>query len=83
MYGAVRLSAIVGVTPFFAKGVHGIYHFNTESEQYKTQKKQTMTMQSCSEYKDGKNIETTPVNKYVMNSGLKDIVKVSKHTILI
>ena len=77
MYSPLRLSAIVA-TPIFAKGSYDYYNFNSEAELYKSNKKQPMTVMSSSCYKNGRNIETSDLNKYVLNGGLKDVVKVSQ-----
>ena len=77
MYSPLRLSAIVA-TPIFAKGSYDYYNFNTEAELYKSKKKQPMTVMSSSCFKNGRNIETTDLNKYVLNGGLRDVVKVSQ-----
>ena len=46
MYGAVRISAIAGSSTMFAKGAHGMWHFNTTSDKYQKDKESMVIMTS-------------------------------------
>ena len=77
MYGAVRISAIAGSSTIFAKGAHGMYHFNTTSDKYQKDS-ESMIIHTSETFKDGRIKETSSLNQTIMRSGMKELISVSE-----
>ena len=81
MYGAVRISAIAGSSTIFAKGAHGMWHFNNTSDKYEKESN-SMILHTSETFLEGRVKETSALNQSIARSGMKDLISVSECFIL-